>query len=247
MAGKRTGPVRRALLPIATCAAVLAPGAGHADEALDNVFLHVVAHEMGHAMIREFDLPITASEEAMADAFAVVALHHALPERWAGIVTDRAASRFAADGRTDLFGEYPPDARRAGAIVCLALALDPEGFAATARGFGLEGDAAERCLDFGAEIARGWRRTVAPYLMPAGARVTEVGLREDDRRIPEGRPSDGAVDDAMAMLAGIDWHSRVTLVLERCDGGAVWSRNGRTIRICDRYLERAASDARGAR
>ncbi len=163
---------------VVVCVACLLSAATYADDALDNVFLHIVAHEMGHAMIREFDLPVTASEEAMADAFAVVALHYEFPTRAADIVADRAAAHLADVDAVGMFGECPSEARRAGAVVCLAFALDPEGHAAMAQRFGLEGEAAAACEDFGAEIVRGWRRSIAPYRMPEQARVTEVGFRE---------------------------------------------------------------------
>jgi len=221
--------------------------AAHADRTLDNLFLHIVAHEVGHAFIREFDLPITASEEAMADAFAVVALHAVQPERVADIVADRVAAHLEDDDDVDAFSEYPPAAQRAGSALCLTLALDPEQYAGLADRFGLQGERATRCLDYSAEIVRGWRRTIAPYRMPEGARVTETAFQmADDVRI-DGRPDDGAISDAMTMLAGIDWHSLITLVLERCDGGANWSRNGRTITVCDDYLVRIAAQAKAWR
>ena len=36
------------------------------------VLQHVLYHELGHALIREFDLPVLANEEAMADSFATL-------------------------------------------------------------------------------------------------------------------------------------------------------------------------------
>ncbi len=47
----------------------------------------------------------------------------------------------------------------------------------------------------------------------------------------DGRPTDAAADDAMRMLAGIGWHSRITLALDHCDDGASWSRSERTILV----------------
>ena len=44
------------------------------DEAYDfarNVTVAVVLHELGHALIREFDLPVLGNEVTVADAFAI--------------------------------------------------------------------------------------------------------------------------------------------------------------------------------
>jgi len=36
----------------------------------EDVLFHVVMHEMGHALVREFDLPVLGNEETLADTFA---------------------------------------------------------------------------------------------------------------------------------------------------------------------------------
>lgn len=223
-------------------ALALLPACATADQVRDDLFLAVFAHELGHAAIREFDLPVTASEEAMADAFAVVALDRALPADAARIIAHRAAAHLG-DGDTEgMFSEYPDDARRAGADLCLALALDPDRQEAFAP-FGLSGDAASACLDFGTEIGRGWRRLIAPYQMPDTARVTEIGLSVDPDFDPGAMPGDAAMATARALMAGLDWHSRVRLSLVQCDGSAGWSRANRQITICDSYLLRLVQDA----
>ena len=228
---------------LAIAGLVFAVGPARADDVRDDLFLAVAAHEIGHAVIREFDLPITASEEIMADAFAVVLLHEAMPDDVARIVSRRAAAHLGDGGEAGRFDEYPADARRAGADLCLAYALDPDGRAAMAERFGLAGDEARSYRDYGVETARGWRRTIAPLRMPPGARVTEVGLSVDDGLSAAERPSDAALEAARSLMAGFDWHSFVTLSLVQCDGGAEWSRNGRTITICGAYLDRLVVDA----
>ena len=58
----------------------------------ENVTLHVVLHELGHGLIREFDLPILGNEETMADAFATFYLTHYMPERAKAIIEARTRS-----------------------------------------------------------------------------------------------------------------------------------------------------------
>src|SRR5688572_9004733 len=57
-----------------------------------DVTLHVVLHELGHALIREFDLPVLGNEETMADAFATHYLTTYLPERALDVLTARVRS-----------------------------------------------------------------------------------------------------------------------------------------------------------
>jgi len=45
----------------------------------EDVILHVVLHEIGHGLIREFDLPVLGNDETMADALATHYLTHHLP------------------------------------------------------------------------------------------------------------------------------------------------------------------------
>ncbi|WP_371158213.1 DUF4344 domain-containing metallopeptidase [Jannaschia sp. 2305UL9-9] len=237
---------RIAMLMVSLLALTLAVGArAQSRDALpvaaQDALLHVIAHEIGHAVLREFDLPILGPEEAIADDFATVYLHMMLPGRLPAIVAAHARHTMADDDVPGPFSEYRSDRRRAGRAVCLAYGLDPDRHAGLARDFGLGGAAAATCRDFATEVARGWRRTLAPYLMPPDARVTEVGMTVDD-----GDPMARAFADSPAhaeaerLLRAIDWHSRVTLALSQCDGSAGWSRGERRITVCGAYIARLA-------
>ena len=56
---------------IAACLATTATAETVPTHAQD-LFLRKITHEMGHALIREFDLPGLTSEEMIADDFAAV-------------------------------------------------------------------------------------------------------------------------------------------------------------------------------
>ena len=56
---------------IAACLATTATAETVPTHAQD-LFLRKVVHEMGHALIREFDLPVLTSEEMIADDVATV-------------------------------------------------------------------------------------------------------------------------------------------------------------------------------
>jgi hypothetical protein len=96
-----------------------------------------------------------------------------------------------------------------------------------------------RARDYGADIHRAWRRTLAPLLMPTGTPSTEARLRADDATsqfVHTGEPSLAA--GIQTALARIDWHSQVTVNFVGGTGGAAWNRSSRTINVNGEYLRR---------
>lgn len=200
--------------------------------------LHVLAHEIGHAMLREFDLPVLGPEEDIADDFATVYIYLILPDRAEAIVSARALQHLADDDRPGMFSEYRSDVQRAGRSLCLLYGQDPDRFADMAQRFGLNGREKQNCRDFPTEIGRSWRRIIDDYRLPESVRVTEVKLVVEDAPIPEALASAQFIEEAHALLSAIDWHSQITLSIGQCDGSSSWSRNGRRITICHAYIER---------
>ncbi|NRB05373.1 MAG: hypothetical protein HRU30_19145 [Rhodobacteraceae bacterium] len=207
-------------------------------DATRNAMLHVVAHEIGHAVLREFDLPILGPEEGIADDFATLYIYSLLPDRAEAIIRAHARQSMSDGQDAMMFGEHPSDDQRAGRAICILYGQNPDQFAKLASDFGLDGEEADACRDFAPEIARSWRRTLAPYLMPDSARVTEVGLRVAEDPVLQALATQAFVNDLYKLMASIDWHSRITLELDQCNGTASWARNGRRIRICSAYVQR---------
>jgi hypothetical protein len=207
------------------------------DRTMD-ALIHVVAHEIGHAFLREFDIPILGPEEAIADDFATVYVHLTFPGRAESIVAARADQNLA-DGRDNgPFSEYVDDDQRGGRSICLLYGLDPEGYAALPGRYGMNEDDASTCAELGPEVGRSWRRLIDEYRMPEGARVTEARLTGDDMPLTRFIAGSDLGAAARTLLTSIDWHSQITLAVERCDGSSEWSRNGRRITICDAYVAR---------
>ena len=204
-----------------------------------DAFLHVVAHAMGNAMLREFDLPILGAEVDIADDFATIFILMSLPNRAEAIISARARQHLADGKQPGMFSAYRSDKQRAGRLVCLLYGQDPSRFKAMASYFDLRGSDAQKCRDFPTEIGRSWRRIVNTYRMPAEARVSEVGnLVVADTSYARALATSDFQHDVYFLLSSIDWHSRITLVIDDCNGGASWSRNGRRITICDAYIKR---------
>ena len=208
-----------------------------------NVLLHVIAHEMAHALIREFDLPILGNEEVMADAFATLHLAQIAPTSIHGIIADRAASWMEEADDTSLFAEHPSDIRRVGQMLCHYTALFPDEAEDLARDMGMTAREARACADRTAEVARAWRRILVPIVMPTDAPVTEVAVLVGEGPWEAAIRSSAMMGTAQSMLEGFDWHSLITLHFDNCDQGAVWQRRAKRILICDDLIARFEAQA----
>lgn len=209
-----------------------------------DVTLHVVLHELGHAVIREFDLMVLGNEETMADAFATHMLTEYFPERAHAAITARVTSlMIEADevprDKWTVRGEHDNDARRAYQIAALAIAADKKKYASIAEIVGMSERDINKARDYGADIHRAWRRTLTPLLMPADKRSTEARIRADgatEAFVEAGEPS--LLSTIESAIKRIDWHSQVTVDFVGGDGGAAWSRSDRTIKVNGAYLQR---------
>ena len=182
--------------------------------------VHVIAHEIGHAILREFDLPILGPEEAIADDFATVYVHLTFPERAEEIVAARADWNLADGAEAGPFSEYRDDDERAGRSVRLLYGLDPERYGALRDRYDMAEDDAATCADLGPEVGRSWRRLIDAHRLAADARVTEVRLTGDDMPLTRAIAESELGAAARTMLSAIDWHSQVTLSIEACDGSS---------------------------
>lgn len=209
-----------------------------------DVALHVVLHELGHAVIREFDLMVLSNEEAMADAFATHLLTEHFPEQALSAISARVKSlMIEADevprDQWEVHGEHDNDARRAYQIAALAIAADKEKFAGVAKIVGMsEGDIAN-ARDYGSDIHRAWRRTLSLLLMPAGKVSKESRFRADPSTrafVDAGKPS--LASTIQSALQRFDWHSQVTVEFVRSKGKAGWNRSRRTVTVNSEYLDR---------
>ena len=217
-----------------------------------DVALHVVLHELGHALIREFDLPVLGNEEAMADAFATHYLTCHLPERALATLKARVASLQVEAGEVPraewpVNGEHDNDARRAFQIAALAVAADAERYAEVAKLAGMSQRDITKAMDYGAEIHRSWRRILTPLWMPADRPSGEARVVGDDasacyRQLDEL----GLVRELRAVVTRFDWHSQVTIRFVDGDGGAAWSRSARTVTVHSGYLQRFVAQGKTA-
>jgi hypothetical protein len=217
-----------------------------------DVTLHVVLHELGHALIREFDLPVLGNEETTADAFATHYLTSHLPDRAVAVLEARTTSlmieaRAVAREEWSVRGEHDNDARRAFLIAALAVAADPDKYQSVAEGVGMSEADVQKARDYGAEIHRSWRRTLAPLWMPAGMQSKEARVVCDEgSEFCDSLGSVGLLAELETIVRRFDWHSQVTISFTEGQGGAGWNRSKRTITVQSEYLRRFLEQGRGA-
>lgn len=207
-----------------------------------NVTLHVVLHEIGHGLIREFDIPVLGNEETMADAFATYYLTTYLPDRALDSITARVTSLMIEAGEApeiDWGGEHDHDARRAHQIAALAMAADPIKYEPVAAIVGMSEGDIKKAVDYGSEIHRSWRRVLTPLWMPRDAASKEAGVTYDENNGFLTRLcAEGLADELRSALTRFDWHSQVTIRFVDNNGGAAWSRSSRTITVNSSYVRR---------
>ncbi|MGR3433543.1 MAG: DUF4344 domain-containing metallopeptidase [Shimia sp.] len=196
-----------------------------------DALLHVVAHEMGHAVIDAFDVPILGNHEVLADAFATVFLLRVLPpDRAEAAIRARAAAHERRGAPGSPFAIHPADARRAGQHLCLLHGLAPGRPDIP----GMTDGQARLCAGLSPEIAAGW----APYLDVATSGAPGAGVILDVRphRWAPALRGTGAADEALALMERIAWPAPVTLTFDACDGSATWRRSERRLTICDALI-----------
>jgi hypothetical protein len=209
-----------------------------------DVTLHVVLHELGHAVIREFDLMVLGNEETMADAFATHLLTEHFPEHAVRVISARVRSLMIEANEVSrdqwiVRGEHDHDARRAYQIAALAIAADKEKYAGVAEVVGMSKRDIDKARDYGSDIHRAWRRTLSPLMMPAGKVSKEARFRADESTrafVDAGKPS--LASTILSALQRIDWHSQVTVDFVGGSGGAAWNRSKRTVTVNSEYLQR---------
>ena len=136
--------------------------------------LFTLTHELGHAVISEFQLPVLGREEDAADAFATLALlhvgsdfaHRVLEDAARGLLT--LGARDVKMGREPVFyDEHGLDQQRAYQIVCFMVGSDPRGFRTIATQAKLPQERQESCRGDYEQAQASWLQLLEPHLRSA--------------------------------------------------------------------------------
>lgn len=144
-----------------------------AAESIIGATLFILFHEIGHALVDIYDLPITGREEDAVDQLATVILVESGDETMESSALD-GATFFAMSWEQveeieedDFWDEHSLDSQRFYNIVCWVVGSDPEGWAHLVDDDeGLPAARAERCPDESGRLSSAWGSLLDPFLQP---------------------------------------------------------------------------------
>lgn len=219
--------------------------------------LFTVYHELGHALIDMFDLPIVGREEDAVDGFAAVMMIAAEPDpvRDELIIAVADAWRMqsdAGDGTIDLeslWGEHALDEQRYFTVVCLMVGSDPDGFLDFATEAGLPPERIEGCRDEFYRMKSGWDRLLARHRVREKNAKVSVEDRPINTIFDRVGPyqlelialaqKDTAITRAISELdASLVLPEAVSVRFAQCDeANAYWLPEQHEVRICYELME----------
>jgi hypothetical protein len=136
------------------------------DDAVTNATTFVFFHELGHALVDAYDLPITGREEDAVDQLSVLLLADGTDEGEQMVLDAAVSFSKQANGELDELAfadEHSLDQQRYYNIVCLLYGQNEEKFASLVKDGTLPQSRAERCSDEFARVDKAWDALLAPY------------------------------------------------------------------------------------
>jgi len=136
------------------------------DEIVSNATTFVFFHEVGHALVDAYDLPITGREEDAVDQLSVLLLADGTGEGDRMVLDAAVSFSKQASGELDELAfadEHSLDQQRYYNIICLLYGQNEEKFASLVKDGTLPGSRAERCSDEFARVDKAWDVLLAPY------------------------------------------------------------------------------------
>lgn len=205
-----------------------------------DVTTHVLLHELGHAVFRQFGVPVLSNEEAQADAFATFFVTQYLRDRAPDIITARAKSWLYEDAEVDPAdydhkGEHPLDIRRAYQALCLFYGADPAEFAPHVAFADFSDRDLAECSDTAPDQFEAWQKVIDT--LPRGSGNVRVIYGEGPMK--DAFRDTGLLEEIGALAREFDWpDGPITLHFDNCSGGASWSRSKKRVLLCDTYVAR---------
>ncbi len=138
-------------------------------QATMDALLHTIFHELGHALINMFDLPVLGREEDAADGLASVFLIEYFDQGQSMLRS--AADLFKLEGKArgeieieDFKGEHSIDEQRYYAALCHIYGSDEKSNKRVKKEAGFSEDRAELCVEDYESLSRGWFSVLKPHM-----------------------------------------------------------------------------------
>jgi hypothetical protein len=207
--------------------------------------LFVMAHEMGHALISEMNMPVLGREEDAADSFAVVTalkMRSGFSER----VLIEAAKGWVLSSKRDkkqgnklaFYDEHGLDLQRAYNVVCFMVGSDPEKYKALAAETKLPEERQSSCVRDYKTTTWSWDEMLKPHIRPADKpKVTiTVEYKDDEKYAIQVRIlRHMGLLEAFATHAAdrYVWPNPFSIVARSCgEPNATWNIGSKTLTLC---------------
>lgn len=164
------------------------------NEAAKGATVSIFLHEVAHALIDGWQLPITGREEDAADQFATLWLIHGMPEGEEMVLNSAGSFKLFADlekGQTKVYSDpHSLDEQRFYDTICLLYGHNPDKYEYLIKNGTLPMNRAFDCEEDYARINKSWQTLLAPHLVSPTARspgLDTLGLLRipgDSSRMP---------------------------------------------------------------
>ncbi len=207
--------------------------------------LFAMAHEIGHGLITEMNMPVLGREEDAADSFAVV---NAL--KMASVFTERvlieAAKGWVLAGKRDkkqgkplaFYDEHGLDLQRAYNVVCFMVGSNPEKYKALAADTKLPKYRQTSCVVDWKNTAWSWDEMLKPHLRSVDQPKVTIKVKYQDE---EKYPIQARVLRQLGLLEAFAtnaadryaWPNPFSIVARSCgEANARWSSASRSMTLC---------------
>lgn len=207
--------------------------------------LFVLAHEMGHALIYEMDMPVLGRDEDAADSFAVITALK-IGTEFSERVLFEATKGWVLTSKRDkkegnelaFYDEHGLDLQRAYNVVCMMVGSDPKKYGSLAKDTGLPEERQESCVRDYKTAAWSWEQMLKPHLRAADKPKVEIKVEyKDDKKfaVQASVLRNMGLFEAFAAHAAdrYAWPKPFSMVARSCDEpNATWNIGEKTLTLC---------------
>jgi len=208
--------------------------------------LFVLAHEVGHALIREMELPVLGKEEDAADSLATVVAVKMSTSFADRVIINAARGWFLSDQKdrkdgvpNDYYDQHGMDLQRAYNIVCMLVGADRKKYGDLANEVKLPESRQASCRDDWVNASWSWNEVLKPHMRKPEEPRTKIEVKynppgEDYAALAEiGQKLQILETIATWLSDDFTWKVPISVEMEKCgESGARWEWKTRRIIVC---------------